>query len=354
MKKKQRYVKIVLCALFILFACTFVSGAETIDTALPECEEHSYEAVVVPATVEADGYTAKKCNVCMQETEKEIIKKIGTVELDKTVHHFYDSKIYPDLHVWDADGEINPADGYTVKKPSNPRKPGTYNYVVTFFGKYKGTVTLSYTIENPVSTPVLKSISSTSKGVKIVWNEAEGVSYCVVYRKEGTGSWKQIATVKDDCEYVDSTALYGKTYTYTVKGRGYSYGTYVDSAYDKKGLTIKVGSVWTPDAPVVTLKNKQAVIKWNKIAGATQYRIYRSTSKKGEYKLIYTHKKGSLSYVDKKVKAGQNYYYKICAYNGAAASKLSSYTNIYITLQHLCLLKKLRQHLLLLPLDGKL
>ncbi len=50
-------------------------------------------------------------------------------------------------------------------------------------------------------------------------------------------------------------------------------------------------------------------MKWNKVKGASQYEVYRSTSKKGKYKKIATTKK--TTYTDKKLKGKKKYYYKV-------------------------------------------
>lgn len=331
MKKKTKILAMVVLAMIVLLLSAVSANAQEAD--LPECEQHSYEDVIVPATVNADGYTLRRCSVCMAEKDKAIIRQIGGVKLSRTEYHFFNGKAFPDYTVYDADGnEIEEVYGYTVKKPSNPKKPGTYKYVVKFFGRYSGECTVYYKIENPSSTPVLKSIASTSKGVKISWDLSEEVDYCLVFRKKGTGGWEEIARVEDKLTYTDNTAAYGKTYSYTVKSYIYCYGTTVEGDYDKNGLSVEVKTVGKPDKPVVTLKNKTAVIKWAKVPGATQYKIYRATSKKGEYKEIYTHKKGKLTYTDKKAKAGKTYYYKVRAYVGLVSGAMSSYTKIYITL----------------------
>lgn len=56
-------------------------------------------------------------------------------------------------------------------------------------------------------------------------------------------------------------------------------------------------------------------LKWKKVAAASGYVVYRSTSPKGKFKKIYTCKSGSkVSYSDKKAKFGKKYYYKVRAY----------------------------------------
>ena len=56
-------------------------------------------------------------------------------------------------------------------------------------------------------------------------------------------------------------------------------------------------------------------IKWSKVAGATQYKIYRATSKNGKYKNIATVEgKSTVTYTDLTATSGKKYYYKVQAY----------------------------------------
>ena len=57
---------------------------------------------------------------------------------------------------------------------------------------------------------------------------------------------------------------------------------------------------------------KTAVIKIKKkVSGASEYKIYRSTKKKGKYLCVGTTKK--LTFKDKGLTAGKTYYYKVKA-----------------------------------------
>jgi hypothetical protein len=63
-------------------------------------------------------------------------------------------------------------------------------------------------------------------------------------------------------------------------------------------------------------KTKTSVkLTWKKVSNATGYEIYRKTGKKGAYKKIKTIKKaGTVSFINKKLKTGQRYSYKVRAY----------------------------------------
>ncbi len=85
-----------------------------------------------------------------------------------------------------------------------------------------------------LATPTLKSVTSTTSGVKFTWRKVTGAEGYYVYRKT-TGGWKRIATVEGKTHFLDKTAKKGTTYTYTVKAfKGNNW-----SSYNTKGLTIK-------------------------------------------------------------------------------------------------------------------
>lgn len=75
----------------------------------------------------------------------------------------------------------------------------------------------------------------------------------------------------------------------------------------------------------LTAKKKTMKVAWKKTAGASGYKVYRATSKKGKYKCVKTASSKTTSFTNKKLKKNKKYYYKVCAfvksgkktYNGA-------------------------------------
>ncbi len=84
--------------------------------------------------------------------------------------------------------------------------------------------------------PALDSVKSAKKGITFSWEEVTGASGYLVYRKTGSGEWKQIAKVTGASteSYLDTTAKKGKTYYYSVRAYSGSY----KSAYNTTGLKI--------------------------------------------------------------------------------------------------------------------
>ena len=70
--------------------------------------------------------------------------------------------------------------------------------------------------------------------------------------------------------------------------------------------------------PVITATNKAAngkpQLTWKAVNNATKYEIYRSTTKNGTYKKLYTQK--GTTYTNTSAEAGKLYYYKIKAIDG--------------------------------------
>ena len=104
---------------------------------------------------------------------------------------------------------------YTDKKAKSGTK---YIYkVVAYSGDYVSyyTEVSCYYLDNPE----LLSAKSGKKGVTAKWETVKGASGYYVYRKEDSGKYKKLATVKGATKksYLDTKAKKGKTYTYKIK-----------------------------------------------------------------------------------------------------------------------------------------
>ncbi len=120
-----------------------------------------------------------------------------------------------------------------------------------------------------------------------------------------------------------------RDYTGKMPTQGLSAGSYdfnvihfaYESTYDDVGdyvelgnepfasVTIKVKKLKAPTNVKAIAGKKKVTVKFNKATGATKYQIFRSTKKSSGYKRIATTTK--VKYVDKKVKKGKRYYYKV-------------------------------------------
>lgn len=176
-----------------------------------------------------------------------------------------------------------------------------------------------------LTTPKLKSVSCSKNGATIKWNEVKGTYFYYVYRRDydaKTKKWSGWTRVSDRVSsetYVDKTAKSGKYYIYTVKAFARASSDYDVSGYDKTGL--KLYFLATPSLKSATSTKSGVKLQWNKISGASGYKIYRKTGNNPWGEAIATVKGNStITYVDKTAKKGVTYTYTVRAYNGTTKS----------------------------------
>ena len=161
----------------------------------------------------------------------------------------------------------------------------------------------------------LKTKVLNYKTIQVSWTGTDYADSYNVYRKTGSGNWKKIASGITGVSYKDTKAVTGTTYCYTVRAVSYTWGKAALSNYDRSGVR---GKAKLTAVSLTSVKNegKNTVkVSWKKVTGANGYRVYRSTSKNGEYTSAGFIKKGStVTFKDKKVSEGKTYYYKIRAY----------------------------------------
>lgn len=154
-------------------------------------------------------------------------------------------------------------------------------------------------------------MTGAGDGVELHRSLKKGSGYAMVY--SGTAS-----------SYKNSKLAYGKTYYY--KARAYRIAD--GKKYYGAWSAIKSYSLIPAASKIKKLSNSssgQTTLTWNKVSGASGYKIYRSLKKGSGYKKIATVKKGAaVKYVDKKLKKGKTYYYKIRTYK--TVSKKTGYS----------------------------
>ncbi len=93
----------------------------------------------------------------------------------------------------------------------------------------------------------------------------------------------------------------------------YSDGSLVDDIdaidWERADFEITLRKLLAPKALKVVAGKKRVAITYKKASGANKYQIYRSLKKNSGFKRIATTTR--LKYVDKKVKKGKRYYYKV-------------------------------------------
>lgn len=170
--------------------------------------------------------------------------------------------------------------------------------------------------EKPNKVSGIKATSNSYNSIKLTWNKAvNGANGYAVYRstsKDGKYTLRKTITSKNTIEFTDTgldtnTTYYYKVRAYRMIADQKKYGSYSEIVCAKPVLsktTITVSS-----------KSKKATIKWNKVLGASGYKVYSATSSNGTYSLKKTITSiNTLSYTNTNLVSGKTYYYKVRAY----------------------------------------
>ena len=153
-----------------------------------------------------------------------------------------------------------------------------------------------------LATPKISKAESVYGGVKLTWNKVNGAAKYRVYYKGRKGWTRMVDTTSTS--YIDKDVSSGRNYTYTVRCISKD-GKKFTSGYDSKGKTVKY--IAAPGISKLENVNGGVKITWNKVSGATKYRVYYKGSK-GWTKMVDT---TSTSYTDKDVSSGRNYTYTV-------------------------------------------
>ncbi|MGN1117694.1 MAG: leucine-rich repeat protein, partial [Acutalibacteraceae bacterium] len=255
---------------------------------------------LVPATLTADGKTeGSHCSVCNEILEEQYpIVKVGRIYIKDT--YVYDGSAHkPIVFVDDAEDSVIDEWNYSVKYSSkSPKKVGTYTVTVTMLGHYSGTKVLTFKIV-PQQVNDLKCDKATTNSVTLSWSKVTGAKYYKVEKSTDGKNWTTAATVKTNTTTVKSLKA-GTNYRFRV--------TALDSTKKLEGKAsnpIKAGTV--TDAPSITLtstKSKTATVSWNKVKGASNYVVYKSTDGKNWTKVTVC----GTSYTMKKLTGGKKIY----------------------------------------------
>lgn len=195
-------------------------------------------------------------------------------------------------------------------------KLGTY-YVKYDHGYSSGIrdYTISVRDVKPVGSTKINAYGYGVGANKITWNKATNATGYKIYRATSkNGKYTYIKATKSKY-YIDKKVKKGKTYYYKVKPYRSLTSANVNGPISSANAA-KVNS--KVNKASLTLKKygkKQVKVTIKSTKGATGYKIYRSTSKNGKYKCIKT--TTAKTYIDKKVKKGKRYYYKVKAYSNS-------------------------------------
>lgn len=241
---------------------------------------------------------------------------------------FHEKKVI----TFDANGGESELESLLFVPGSNVTLPNAHKSAYAFEGWTTvrddvNTLVTDYTFDDSiilyayyVDDFVIKNLKVTSTGVSsilVTFDETETAEYYEIFRStKSNKGFKKIATIST-FSYTNKKLTFDTTYYYKIRAYKVVDGVKKYSPYSKV-----VGTKTKVNAPNFSVKfntYNSAKIVISKVSSANGYQIYRSESENGTYKLLTTTTK--TSYVDKNLKVGKTYYYKVRAYKLKSKSK---------------------------------
>lgn len=179
-------------------------------------------------------------------------------------------------------------------------------------------------IENPANITKV-SFTTSANAVKMSWNKVSGATGYRVYKyNTSTNKWQGVANTKG-MSYTFSKLKSGTTYKFTVR----AYKTYDGKTYLSPKYSTFTSST-NPAAVNFTLStsSKKATVKWNKVTGATGYKVYYKTSANDKWIGLKTTDNKTTSYTKTGLTNEKTYYFTVKAYRTVGGK---TYNGAYTT-----------------------
>ena len=167
------------------------------------------------------------------------------------------------------------------------------------------------------ANPTLSSVANAPTGVQITWNKVSGAEKYRVFYKTGSGDWAKV-TDTTSTSYTWTGANSGTKYSFTVRCITSDGKTYT-SGYDTTGKSLTY--IAAPKLTSINVDDSGTVIKWEKVTGASKYRVFRKTASGSWTTLTNT---TSTSFTDKTASKGTAYSYTVRCID-ANGNYISSY-----------------------------
>ena len=165
-----------------------------------------------------------------------------------------------------------------------------------------------------LDTPAVSKVYSTEKFLTVEWNAVPGAEFYNVYRKDaGASVWNKIAENVEGTSYLDTTAVVGTEYEYTVSA-GNENG---ETAYKTTGVVgFNFGSI---EALTATPSVDGITLNWGALQKAEYYEVYRkeATEPDNAWVKVTSVLSSATSYMDTAIISGVLYNYKVEAIRGS-------------------------------------
>lgn len=270
-------------------------------------------AITKAATCTADGIKSRKCSFC-GKTESQTIAKTGHNFITTVIKAATCTETGINKIACSVCGESRTENVYAkghnysteVVKPSYEAQGCTIHTCSVCGDSYND----NYTDQLVTSNISKVKFTTSSNAVTMLWDKAAGVTGYRVYKyNTSTKKWQGIANTKNT-SYTFTKLNSGKIYSFTIRAYTEENG--------KKYLSPKYTTFKTTTNPAnitkINFKSSANAVKmsWNKVSGATGYRVYRYNTSTKKWQRIANIK--GTSYTFSKLKAGTTYKFTVRAY----------------------------------------
>lgn len=221
------------------------------------------------------------------------------------------------------------------------RPNGSDMFSIDFSTKRAGSTSITVAIKGekhsfrvnvtPAEVEITNIAQTAYKTLKLSWKKSDGCSgYYIERSAAGKEDYSVIKTVKGENNTTATLkAPEEKKYAYRVVG----FITDDGGIYRGKKGNSQIYTVKRIDTPITSVKrsgSSSLKITWKRLNAATSYVLYRSTKENGNYKKVYTAKKGTVTSYTQKVRKGVTYYYKLVTVTALGTSKASPSVSQFI------------------------
>ena len=279
--------------------------------------ESEVTGVTVKSIIEAIGLKTNYAEITIVPSDEEHSRTFNISDM-------YAADIdnnYP-LLAWKVDGEKNGLTLIIGKKTQDDQNKSSW---------IKNIKKIEINIKDgKLAAPAsFKAARAGYSSIKLTWKSVTGADgYSIEKYDSSTKKYKPAYTIKD-CKTASKTITGLKTGTsYAYRIRAFHYNAECKPVYSNASASAKATPTLSkPGITKLTAGSKKITVKWTKVSGATGYKLYRATSKSGNYKLIKT--TTSTYYTNKSLTKGKKYYYKVKAYRMVSGKKVySSYSSV--------------------------
>lgn len=185
-----------------------------------------------------------------------------------------------------------------------------------------------------LSVTDLKATKSTTDTVTIKWTGNPEANGYAVYRSTDGNKFSLVKELTaESTSYKDTGLKSGKLYYYQVRSGVFaSDASIIYAAEDSAAVTYATTKCKAPEALKASSYTEDAIkLSWDKVSGATSYKVYQYDTKSKKYKAIATLEgKTNTSYKVVGLSANKKYQFKVCAYTENIAGNTKGENSIVL------------------------